>query len=174
MQLQKINQPKQNKTTTTKNQTTNQLYAYKLLFKCKWIRWLTEDEIYMYVLSPSLCFLSPLLWISSCRTVSFVFTVHYSPVTSGLMGVFCFSSVTASMFLNWKLRIFSMLVSVHICLIMPDWAAGHFAKRPKPTHFLLFFFWANTKSSMFTYFFISIMGEKNHPFFCHWHWKIWG
>lgn len=101
--------------------------------------WLKMKSTYMCWAS-CLYFLPPLLWISSCRTVSFVFTVHYSPVTSGLMGVFCFSSVTASMCLNWKLRIFSMLVSVHICLIMPDWAAGHFAKRPKPTHFLLFFF----------------------------------
>jgi len=56
-----------------------------------------------------------------------------------------------------------MLVSVHIYLIMPDWTAGHFAKRPKPTHFLL---WANTKSFMFTYFFILIIGKINLFFLC--------
>lgn len=106
--------------------------------KSNWLKMKTRYMCWAF----SLYFLPPLLWISSCRTAAFIFIVHYSPVMDGLTGVFCSSSVTASMCLNWKLRRFSTLVSVHIYLIMPDWAAGHFAKvqRPQPTHFLLFIF----------------------------------
>lgn len=57
--IKKKSEPPKKTQTKQKNQN-KQLYEYKLLFNGEQIR-LNEDEIYIYMLSVSLCFLSPLV-----------------------------------------------------------------------------------------------------------------